>query len=284
MQNSASREDGWAKRDVADFRKLHSGLAVSMISTARQDFTCCDKSDRIGSVVAGNSENKFDYMPVEDRAAGEKPIIGVLRLADYYSEPATDIGVEERYEPLREVHLIGMDASILSFVLEADKRPFRLLVSERGIVGLVSLSDLQKLPVRVALFGLVTGLEMVMANAIVTCDPQGEKWHNCISKERQKSLNDRIENARKKEGIVNELLFTHFCEKRDILIKLVFADELRRKREAIEKKLKVIENLRNALAHANDYADTNKKATQVCIVTRDILDMHDVIRSRLAEL
>ncbi|MGO4843671.1 hypothetical protein AB4144_66485, partial [Rhizobiaceae sp. 2RAB30] len=81
----------------------------------------------------------------------------------------------EKYEALREAHLIGADASILSFVKEADTRPFRLLVSERGIVGLVSLSDLQKLPVRAALFGLVTGLEMAMTDAILTHDPEGRE-------------------------------------------------------------------------------------------------------------
>lgn len=247
-----------------------------MISTKREDFVCCGKEDRLGAVVAGNTE-KFDYMPVQDGGDGDEHIVGVVRLAEYYETPAPEMPVKEAYEPLREVHLIGADASILSFVLEADARPFRLLVSERGIVGLVSLSDLQNLPVRAALFGLVTGLEMAMTDAIRLFDPEESKWRTCISTPRQISLNNRIDAARKRSGIVNELLFTEFCDKRDILGKLVFAGDPRR--DEFEGKLKAIETLRNDLAHANHYADTNEKAAVVCGVVRDILLMHEVVRS-----
>ena len=44
--------------------------------------------------------------------------------------------------------------------------PCRLVVSGTGIVGLVTLSDLQKLPVRAVLLALLTGLEISMSEAI----------------------------------------------------------------------------------------------------------------------
>lgn len=286
MQKQLSRtgdpEDGGELRErgreAAEFHDLHAGLTVSMISTKRADFVCCGKEDRLGAVVAGNTE-KFDYMPVQDSGDGDGHIVGVVRLAEYYETPAPEMQVREAYEPLREGHLIGSDASILSFVREADARPFRLLVSERGIVGLVSLSDLQNLPVRAALFGLVTGLEMAMTDTIRLYDPDGSKWRTCISGPRQIALDSRIDAARKTSGIINELLFTEFCDKRDIIRKLVFAGDPRR--NEFEGKLKAIEKLRNDLAHANHYADTNEKAADVCGVVRDILLMHEVVRSRM---
>ena len=62
--------------------------------------------------------------------------------------------------------MIGADASILDFIKEADCRPCRLVVSGTGIIGLVTRSDIQKLPGRAALFALVTGLEISMSEAI----------------------------------------------------------------------------------------------------------------------
>ena len=68
--------------------------------------------------------------------------------------------------PLSEQLLIGADASILDFMMMADRQRCRLVVLESEISGLVSLSDLQRLPVRAALFALITQSEIKMADAI----------------------------------------------------------------------------------------------------------------------
>ena len=62
--------------------------------------------------------------------------------------------------------MIGADASIVEFVMTADKRPIRMVVSGDRVAGLVSLSDLQHLPVRAAIFTLITSLEIAMAKRI----------------------------------------------------------------------------------------------------------------------
>ncbi|MEQ1938040.1 hypothetical protein ABMA46_07290 [Mesorhizobium sp. CN5-321] len=270
-------------QDRDDFQTLHMGLNVKMIATARDQFVHCRLDDRLQSVAEGNT-SKFDFMPVLQRGDGNAHIVGIVKLDSYFEAPAPDIPVSGCYQPLHESYLIGADASILSFVIEADTRPFRLLVSDQGIVGLVSMSDLQKLPVRAALFGLVTGLEMAMTEAIQADDPDGKNWINCISAERQAGLRKRIEDARQKQGIVTELLFTEFCDKRDILIKLLFRNEPVRHREQLARKFRRIEKLRNDLAHANDYAVSNQDASDVCVVVRDILAMHRTIVQRIGEI
>ncbi|RWK41714.1 hypothetical protein [Mesorhizobium sp.] len=259
-----------------DFQALHAGLNVSMIATGREHFAYCRLDDSLRAVAERN-ESKFDFMPVVEGGEGNGHIVGTIQLDCYFEAPAPDTPVSGAYRPLHENCLIGADASILSFVKEADIRPFRLLVSDQGVVGLVSLSDLQKLPVRAALFGLVTGLEIAMTEAIQVADPNGEKWLNCISAKRQDDLRKRIEDARSKEGIVTELLFTQFCDKRDILISLLFSKETARRREELERTFKRIEDLRNDLAHANDYAANRQHAARVCSIVRDILDAHKII-------
>jgi hypothetical protein len=89
-------------------------------------------------------------------------------------------------------------------------------------------------------------------------------------------MENRINSARSKGGIVNELLYTEFCDKRDILKKLLFAEDSRRGR--FVRFLKEIEELRNHLAHSNDYADTNPKARNVCSVARNIIELRKFLR------
>jgi hypothetical protein len=262
-----------------DFQILHAGLRVSMIATARSDFRNCYLNDSLQKVAEGN-EDKFDFMPVLQGDDGNDHIVGIVQLDSFFEAPAPDMAISDAYRPLHESYLIGADASILSFVKEADARPFRLLISDQGVVGLVSLSDLQKLPVRAALFGLVTGLEIAMTDAIQAADPGGNNWINCISAERRVSLQKRIEDARQKQGIVTELLFTEFCDKRDIVTKLLFKSEPKRCREELARKFRRIEKLRNNLAHANDYAASNQDAADTCAVVRDILDVHELLRQK----
>ncbi|TJW51964.1 MAG: hypothetical protein E5X65_20765 [Mesorhizobium sp.] len=257
------------------FHYLQNGLTVEMIATNRADFVSCEKKTRLRDLVAGNSE-KFSYMPIVEQGNTSDHIVGVVHLEPYFETPPPEISVGEAFEQLSEKYLLGADASILSFVLEADHSPFRLLVSDNGIVGLVSLSDLQKLPVRAALFGLVTELEIAMTEAIRAKDPDQKRWPSFMSEGRRSSMENRIKLARSKGGIVDELLYTEFCDKRDILMKMLFREHPRRAR--FVKNLREIEGLRNHLAHANDYADTNERSAGICSVVRDIITILNVLR------
>jgi hypothetical protein len=265
-------------REHGAFHALHAGLKVNMISTKREHFKTCRLEDNLQSVASQN-QDKFDFMPVLQGGDGNDHIVGIVQLDGYFEAAAPDMLVSDALLPLHEAHLIGADASILSFIVEANTRPFRLLVSDQGVIGLVSLSDLQKLPVRAALFGLVTALEMAMVDAIRACDPKGEKWPAYISTSRRDDLASRIEKARRDGELVDELLFTEFCEKRDILRKLNPANITEQRPADFERKLKRIELLRNKLAHANDYAASRQKAAEVCATVRILLDMHERISS-----
>ncbi|WP_287209273.1 hypothetical protein, partial [Mesorhizobium sp.] len=78
---------------------------------------------------------------------------GGLFFAERFFDATPPSGkISESVIPLSEETLVGADASILDFIRDADQRPCRLVVSGRQIEGLVSISDMQKLPVRAALF------------------------------------------------------------------------------------------------------------------------------------
>jgi hypothetical protein len=167
--------------------------------------------------------------------------------------------------PLSEENLIGSDAGIVDFLRDADRRRCRLVISGRQIEGLVSLSDLQRLPVRVALFTMVTHLEILMTEFIRRDCREPHEWLKRLQPERQKKIRREIEKARREDSFVDELLLTLFPDK----VKIIrsggpkfsstrdFGEDLER-----------VRSLRNALAHADNYAASRDDAINACETVR----------------
>ena len=85
------------------------------------------------------------------------------------------------------------------------------------VSGLVSLSDLQQLPVRAALFTLVTSLEIVMAEVITRHWERPEDWMGQLSEQRQGQLQDLIAAAKARDGFVGEIAYTQFGDKKSLI-------------------------------------------------------------------
>jgi hypothetical protein len=122
-------------------------------------------------------------------------IVGLLEIASYGHSATVGPSVRKAMRPLSEENLIGADASILAFVRDADFRKCRLVVLGSQISGLVTLSDLQRLPARAALFGLVTHLEILMAEVIRREFKGGGEWARYLSDRRQGRLRGELEKA-----------------------------------------------------------------------------------------
>ena len=190
--------------------------------------------------------------------------LGLYEAERWFGKEAPCEPIDDDFEPFSESHVIGADASIIDFVMTADKRPTRLVVSGDRVAGLVSLSDLQHLPVRAAIFTLITGLEIAMAKRIE------EEWHGndtgwleLLSEGRQAKLSHEMKAAREKDGFVSAIVFTQISDKATIIRKRKLAPGSGREFDAIR-------DLRNNIAHSNYYAETPEDARRVCGVVRNI--------------
>jgi hypothetical protein len=258
----------WANHSIRNephvtVESLQAGLTVNLIATARVDFITCAMNESLAQVIKNNSQNQFDFLPVTEVADGG--IVGLLEITSHRNSATVDRSVGEAMRPLSEENLIGADASILAFVRDADFRECRLVVSGSQISGLVSLSDLQRLPVRAALFGLVTHLEMLMAEVIRRKFKGTSEWLKCLSDGRQKDLRDELERAQARDGLVDPLLFTQFADKKSILSK---SRHLQTSKRKFDGELGRIQSLRDHLAHANDYASSPETASKTCETVR----------------
>ncbi|MGH7071595.1 MAG: hypothetical protein ACREFO_16505, partial [Acetobacteraceae bacterium] len=147
------------------------------------------------------------------------------------------------------------------------RHPCRLIISGSQISGLVSLSDLQQLPVRVALFALITQLEMTMADAIRRELGNSDGWKDRLPSRRKDNIDCEREKAAADDNLVDDLLFTQFADKITILRKSpAFQASTTRFKDEMSKAQK----LRDSLAHANDYAATRGAAANICAVVRSV--------------
>ena len=268
----------WSSDDEIDgdiFETLHSGLAVALIATERERLMMCRPNESLSSVVSRSAEQRYDYLPVTDDEGSK--IVGLLHTVDFVQDSSCIGLVREHFRPLSEGDLIGANASILDFIKDADSKPCRLIVSESEILGLVTLSDLQRLPVRAALFALITGLELTMAEAIRKKYEPDKDWLRLLGECRQEKINKEVEKSKQGDAFVNALLFTQFCDKRDILIDS-FSFSLSRTK--LRRQLEDIQELRDNLAHANEYAATRTDAKNVCGVVRDLLKLREEIKTK----
>lgn len=257
----AAGEPDYAATTLESFQEK---LPVRLIATPRSAFKTCRADEELAIVVGRNNEG-FDYFPVVECADGStrERIIGLVQVVMHGAEPWGT--VRERMRPLSEENLIGADASLLTFIRKADEQMCRLVVSGPEIYGLVSLSDLQRLPVRAALFAMVTHLEMTMAQAIRVEFEQSEDWIERLSAQRKSKVRERATAARSEDAFVDELLYTEFCDKVSIVRR---SPAFVWSKKSFDDDLGKIQSLRDDLAHANDYAATREAASHVCETVR----------------
>lgn len=254
------------------FETLHSGLTVNLISTPRDALMTCTRDEMISAVIKRNTE-EFDFLPVVE---SNLRFVGLFHAAEAQQNESIYERISQCFLPLSEEYLIGADASILDFIVDADARQCRLVVSGASIVGLVSLSDLQRLPVRAALFALITGFEITMSNLIRRAFPKEDDWMKLLTQTRIEEIGEQKSQSRAGDSFVDTLLFTQFCDKKEI-VKRVFPET--RSKRALDRSLKEIQELRDNVAHANECATSPKHAKNVCRIVRELLDLRKELQA-----
>ena len=260
---------GWASSGSigpATFDQVQESLTVDMIMTPRDDLVMCQCQDRVDAVVKGNTD-RYSYFPVKDERGD---VLGLFQAEEWFDKEAPACPVAEVYEPLSERHLIGAQESIVAFISRADELPVRIVGGRQGISGLVTISDLQKLPVRAALFTLVTSLELAMSQRIeAEWRDDHDGWIGLLSPRRQCELKAKFKEAERGNTFVSKLVLTQLKDKARIIVNrgLVSGTSKTEFRARFEE----IEKLRNMLAHANYYANDAGRAEKVCETVRNIL-------------
>ena len=245
-------------RQSKGFEEVHVGLIAGQIAVLRPKLRMCSASDRVSEIRVRNRDPVFDYLPVKDI---DGHLIGLLsnHAIGNASCDGDDARVGDHMDPLSEADLIGAGTPIAALIGRIRQKPF-LVVSGQEIIGMVAWSDLQKLPVRAALFALVTGFELTMYETIKRHFGKRGDWTQHLDKCRLCMAEKEYRDQRERGSDVDLLLCTQFCDKRDILIK---SFDFAIGKGRLEKKFRAIERVRNDVAHANNYAMTFEQAEKL---------------------
>jgi CBS domain-containing protein len=244
---------------------LETGLKVGDIAT--YGFVSCDVDDDAAEVMKRSELLLFDCIPVRD---GEH-VVGVLeRNGEIVSATA-----RTRMRRLDDGLLVSADEPRKAFIPLLTETPHRLVVRGTHIEGIVTSSDIHKLPVRLLAFALVTHLEMTMA-AVIATRSDGDDWLELLSGGRREKVKEKFEELRRANFDPPLIEVTDFCDKREVLAKKGILDvpSKRKAREDFER----IEELRNSVAHAATFAQSDAQLAEFV----ELLDLAEAWIGRLS--
>jgi len=246
---------------------IEQSLPARLIATLG-NFTAAYAQEPVTDALERAVLHGFDFMPVRDGDAG--PVVGLFRRGDALPGP-TQL-VRGMMQPVTDENLISAGAPLLDFVMTADTCPCRLVLDGTVIRGLITLSDIQRLPVRTVLFALFIHLELLMTDALK--QTLGD----------DASLLDRLDTNPAKRAKKHWKKAKDAGMDRDVYAAMMFSDKITLARQTrllgldetqIGQELGQIETLiRHPIAHGNNFA-ANPSASEAGRIHSPIAEVLD---------
>lgn len=161
-------------------------------------------------------------------------------------------------QPLGEKILVSADTPLLKFIQDQDDSFDRIVIKDTKIYGLVTKSDLLKLPVSLLGFALITHAETLMLNIIRRTRISDEIWLTWVPRHKGE-IQRQYERLKSKRSELDKLELTYISDKSEILRQLAASEgftSLLPDKLFIDK-LKDITDLRNSIAHTGNVSDND---------------------------
>jgi hypothetical protein len=172
---------------------------------------------------------------------------------------------------LSEAGVLRDSDSLLNVLTAMNHAPFLLITVLGTVGGVITPADLQKPPVRMWVFGIVTLIEMRCLELIERHCPV-DAWKEHVSEGRLQKAQALLDERRRRNQSVRLIDCLQFSDKGQIIAR---SEEIRQhtiftSRRQAEDATKKLELLRNNLAHAQDLTkDDLETIVQLCeFVTR----------------
>jgi len=220
---------------------LGAGVVARTISEPLQS---CPREAPARDAEALLRERGFDAAGVQ--AAEDGPVVGFVLRGELL-----DGNVRDHTNAMTSEHLVS-DATSLGDLLAVLRGRERVFVLEGPVVrGIITRADLNKPPVRVYLFGLISLLEMHLQFWVSSHYPD-DSWQQALNPGRLEAANKLLDLRKGRNNDITLLQCLQFCDKRDLVLQ---SEELRNKLGFASKGggatlLTCAEKLRDVLAHS----------------------------------
>jgi hypothetical protein len=209
---------------------LHEGLCVRHI--ANSPLVTCEPGDDFESLFLLPQYKDFDQLPIKQ---GTK-IVGVVER----SSPKTQRVLDDSL-------LVGADTSLLCFIHTVHEQSYRLVVEGTAINGIVTWSDLLKLPVIVVAFSLIARLECAMNKRIKEMYGGHEGWLDLLDEKSRSKIARRTRQLERENLVLPKEELADLSDKATVLRQLISTAQ-----GHFELELRNVTDLRNKVMHMND--------------------------------
>jgi len=231
------------KSSYQDLRALYDNISVKHVLEPLQSCHADDES----AVIRKRMEEPnldFDVMGIEEN--GE--IYGYVERSTLAGGPCAKYG--RTFHPCE---LIAESASLADVFSVLHDAPRIFVLKGTKVMGIVTRGDLQKAPIRMWVFGLITLIEMNLL-FIVRARYPNDSWKNHISEARLRKANDLFDERKKRNEAIDLADCLQICDKADLVLKI--PDIKQKIEDGLTKSPQTIldsaEDLRDILAHAQD--------------------------------
>lgn len=262
---------------MQDNSVLQSQLTVGQIMTPRNAFVCALQGQSVADAFQ-DVPDVYDALPVVD---GNDPsditadVVGIIYRQDGMRAPVRQTVATHMHE--HQGGGVCETMPLLDFATKGSVSKLALVTARNGsdICGLVTIYDLQRLPVRIALFAALTDLEEDIGGLLHRLAPDPSEWGELAhdpSGKNAKKIRESIKYADKRDDLGSPILTLSFG------IKLALLEGLKnhgRLAGISIPNLHDIRNVRNDIAHGNPF----KHIEGVPRAARNLRDLHFSVKT-----
>jgi hypothetical protein len=226
-------------------KDLHSLLDGSLlVRHIAEPLLVCNSTDEASTVRKTLSDKNFDLIGVTQNGT----LSGYVRQVDLVDGDCCKALIPFDYS-----EIISSSTPLIELLPLLKSRPMFFVLDRTTIDSIVSRADLQKWPVRMLLFGLVSMLEMYLLRMVRACYP-GDSFSESLGETRVEAAEKLFNHRRTQDHDIDLADCLQICDKVHLLVdKKGFREFFGLPgKEKTKSYFRRMEDLRNKLAHSQD--------------------------------
>jgi len=236
--------------DVLFYRESVVDIDAAIIGVSRSEWKSVSASVSLDKARDKMRRHGIDVLPFTDEDHGDSRLSGYWQTTKWGDPESPLLRKDVKYD---DVIALGTHVKDLISRFVPDDRRFFFLSNQRGIVGIVTIADLNKRSVKVYIYSLLSDLEMRLADFILDCVTEKvllDTKYSSRGDSKEKTPQERYADDRL-QGL--DVRFVEYLYMRH-LIKVVKDNNLHGKlgyssKTVFDNELGSLVELRNAVAH-----------------------------------
>ncbi|WP_157896381.1 CBS domain-containing protein [Vibrio coralliirubri] len=205
---------------------------------------CCRVDDPSGHVKETLMHRQFDTAGVIDQ---NQKVIGYVNTSDLKDGSINQYRIDIKLE-----QVISDSTPLASLLNVLQTSDFLYVNHGAKIVGIITKADLNKPPVRIYVFGMLSLFEMHL-NSWIRYEYPDNSWQEHISEQRVAKAQETYELRKQNNQDLSLLDCLQLADKRDLLAKSKeFRERFGFNKKGVERFIRYAERIRNEIAHSQD--------------------------------